>query len=204
MPETCPICGSKVERPEGEAVHRCTGIACPAQIKENLAHFASKGAMDIEGLGYRLLEQMVDKEIIHDQGDLYFLKKEDLMKMERMGDKLAENLLSAIDKSRRPRLSQLIYALGIRNVGTHLAEVVATHYRSLDQLAARSTQELTQVHEIGPVVAESIYNFLHNPKNLEVLEKLTRAWSERRQVRLVHRKAQSGELDEEDEEAAVA
>jgi DNA ligase (NAD+) len=172
MPETCPICGSKVERPEGEAAHRCTGIACPAQIKENLAHFASKGAMDIEGLGYRLLEQMVDKEIIHDQGDLYFLKKEDLMKMERMGDKLAENLLSAIDKSRRPRLSQLIYALGIRNVGTHLADVVATHYRSLDQLAAQSIQELTQVHEIGPVVAESIYNFLHNPKNLEVLEKL--------------------------------
>ncbi|MBS1237562.1 MAG: ligA, partial [Deltaproteobacteria bacterium] len=110
MPDLCPICGSKVERPEGEAVHRCTGLACPAQIKEHLSHFASKGAMDIDGLGYKLLEQMVDKGIIQDQADLYFLNKEDLMKMDRMGDKLAQNLLDAIDRSRKPTLSNLIYA----------------------------------------------------------------------------------------------
>jgi DNA ligase (NAD+) len=172
MPEYCPVCGSKVERPEGEAVHRCTGLACPAQIKEHLAHFASKGAMDIDGLGYKFLEQMVDKGIIRDQADLYSLRKEDLMKMDRMGEKLAQNLLDAIAKSRTPSLSSLIYALGIRNVGEHLATVLARNFRSIDTLAQQSLEDLTQVHEIGPVVAESIYNFFHNQKNIEVLDKL--------------------------------
>jgi DNA ligase (NAD+) len=175
MPDTCPVCGSRVERPQGEAIHRCTGIACPAQLKENLAHFASKGAMAIDGLGYRFLDQMVDKHIIQDQADLYFLKKEDLMKMERMGDKLAENLLNAIYKSRNPRLTNLIFALGIRNVGYHLAGVLAKNFKSIDNLATQSAEELTRIHEIGPIVAESIYNFFHNPKNLIVLKKLERA-----------------------------
>jgi DNA ligase (NAD+) len=175
MPDSCPVCGSKAERPEGEAVYRCTGIACPAQIKENLAHFVSKGAMDIDGLGFKLLDQMVDKKIILDQADLYFLPKEDLMKMDRMGDKLAENLLNAIYKSRSPSLANLIYALGIRNVGYHLAGVLAKHFQSIDNLATQTIEDLTQVHEIGPIVAESIYNFFHNPKNLQFLEKLKRA-----------------------------
>jgi DNA ligase (NAD+) len=172
MPDKCPVCGSKVERPEGEAIHRCTGIACPAQIKENLAHFVSKGAMDMDGLGYKFLEQMVDKKIIQDQADLYFLKKEDMMKMDRMGDKLAENLLNAIDQSRNPSLANLIYALGIRNVGYHLAGVLAKNFKSIDNLAKQTVDDLTQVYEIGPIVAQSIYNFFHNPKNLKVLEKL--------------------------------
>jgi DNA ligase (NAD+) len=172
MPDKCPVCGSKVERPEGEAIHRCTGIACPAQIKENLAHFVSKGAMDMDGLGYKFLEQMVDKKIIQDQADLYFLKKDDLMKMDRMGDKLAENLLNAIDQSRNPSLINLIYALGIRNVGYHLAGVLAKNFKSIDNLARQTVDDLTQVYEIGPIVAQSIYNFFHNPKNLKVLEKL--------------------------------
>ncbi|MCK4427622.1 MAG: NAD-dependent DNA ligase LigA, partial [candidate division Zixibacteria bacterium] len=172
MPDKCPVCGSKVERPEGEAIHRCTGIACPAQIKENLAHFVCKGAMDMDGLGYKFLEQMVDKKIIQDQADLYFLKKEDLMKMERMGDKLAENLLGAIDKSRNPSLTNLIFALGIRNVGYHLTGVLAKNFGSIDNLAKQSVDDLTQVYEIGPIVAQSIYNFFHNPKNLKVLKKL--------------------------------
>jgi DNA ligase (NAD+) len=172
MPDKCPVCGSKAERPPGEAIHRCTGIACPAQIKENLAHFAWKGAMDMDGLGFKLLEQMVDKKIIQDQADLYFLKKQDIMKMDRMGDKLAGNILDAIDKSRNPSLNNLIYALGIRNVGYHLAGVLAKNFRSIDNLAKQSIDDLTQVHEIGPIVAESIYNFFHNPKNLKVLEKL--------------------------------
>jgi DNA ligase (NAD+) len=172
MPDKCPVCGSRVERPEGEAVHRCTGLACPAQIKENLAHFASKGAMDIDGVGYKFLEQMVDKGLIKDQADLYSLKKEDLMKMDRMGDKLAQNLLNAIDRSRKPSLANLIYALGIRNVGTHLASILARQFKSIDHLAGQSTEDLTQVHEVGPVIAQSLYNFFHNPKNLKVLEKL--------------------------------
>jgi DNA ligase (NAD+) len=172
MPDKCPDCGSKVERPAGEAAHRCSNLACPAQIKEALAHFASKGAMDIEGLGYKFLEQMTDRKLIDDPADLYFLKKEDLMKMDRMGDKLAQNLLNAIGKSRKPGLSNLIYALGIRNVGTHLADVLARNFKSIESLANQSIEELTSVHEIGPVVAESIYNFFHNPKNLNILEKL--------------------------------
>lgn len=174
MPDRCPVCGSKAERPDGEALHRCTGIACPAQIKENLAHFVSKGAMDMDGLGFKFLEQMVDKKIIQDQADLYFLKKEDLMKMERMGEKLAENLLNAVDGSRNPSLTNLIYALGIRNVGYHLAGVLARHFKSIDNLATQGIEDLIQVHEIGPIVAESIYNFFHNPKNLKVLKKLKR------------------------------
>jgi DNA ligase (NAD+) len=172
MPDQCPVCGSRVERPEGEAVHRCTGMACPAQIKENLVHFASKGAMDIDGLGYKYLEQMVDKRIIEDPADLYFLKKDDLMKMDRMGDKLAQNLLDAIDKSRKPSLASLIYALGIRNVGSHLADVLARNSKGVDNLAKQSVEDLTQVHEIGPIVAQSIYNFFRNPKNLNILEKM--------------------------------
>jgi len=172
MPDKCPVCGSKVERPEGEAIHRCTGIACPAQIKENMAHFVSKGAMDMDGLGYKFLEQMIDKKIIQDQADLYFLKKEDMMKMDRMGDKLAQNLLDAIDQSRNPSLDNLIYALGIRNVGYHLAGVLAKNFKSIDNLAKQTVDDLTQVYEIGPIVAQSIYNFFHNPKNLKVLEKL--------------------------------
>ena len=172
MPDRCPVCGSRAERPEGEAVHRCTGIACPAQIKENLGHFVSKGAMNMDGLGYKLLDQMVEKKIIQDQADLYFLKKEDIMKMDRMGDKLAENILKAIDKGRNPGLTNLIYALGIRNVGYHLAGVVAKSFKSVDNLAGQTIEDLARIYEIGPIVAQSIYNFFHNPKNLKVLEKL--------------------------------
>ncbi|MEJ2724992.1 MAG: NAD-dependent DNA ligase LigA [Deltaproteobacteria bacterium] len=172
MPDRCPVCGSKAERPEGEAVHRCTGMACPAQIKENLAHFASKGAMDMDGLGHKYLEQMVDKNIIEDPADLYSLRKEDLMKMDRMGDKLAENLLNAIDKSRTPSLTNLIYALGIRNVGYHLAGVLAKHFKSIERLARQTVEDLTAVHEIGPIVAQNVHNFFQNSKNLRILEKM--------------------------------
>ena len=174
MPERCPVCGSKVERPEGESAHRCTNLACPAQVKETLAHFASKGAMDIEGLGTKLLDQMVDKRVIEDPADLYFLEKEQLMKMDRMGEKLAKNLLNAIDKSRHPSLPNLIYALGIRNVGSHLADLLAKNFKSVANLANQGKEALESVHEIGPVVAESIYSFFRNPKNLMVLEKLKR------------------------------
>jgi DNA ligase (NAD+) len=172
MPDKCPVCGSRVERPEGEVVHRCTGMACPAQLKENLFHFTSRAAMDMEGLGKKYLEQMVDKGIIRDPADLYFLKKEDIMKMDRMGDKLADNLLKAIQDSKTPTLSRLIYALGIRNVGAHLAAVLARHFGSIERLAEQGKEALQGVHEVGPIVAESIYNFFQNPKNREVLDKL--------------------------------
>ncbi len=176
FPDKCPVCGSKVERLPGEAVHRCTGIACPAQLKERISHFASKGGMDMEGLGYKFIEQMVDLGMVKDPADLYYLTEKDLLdKMERMGPKLAQNLIDAINKSKNADLSHLIFALGIRNVGEHMASVLALEFKSLDNIAKQSVEDLTSVFEIGPVVGESIYNFFHDEKNQKVLGKLKKA-----------------------------
>lgn len=176
FPDKCPVCGSKVERLSGEAVHRCTGIACPAQLKERISHFASKGGMDMEGLGYKFIEQMVDLGMVKNPADLYYLTEKDLLdKMERMGPKLAQNLIDAIEKSKNADLPHLIFALGIRNVGEHMASVLAREFKSLDNIAKQSVEELTSVFEIGPVVGESIYNFFHDEKNQKVLEKLKKA-----------------------------
>ncbi len=176
FPDKCPVCGSKVERPPGEAVHRCTGIACPAQLKERISHFTCKGGMDIDGLGYKFIEQMVDLGMVKDPADLYYLTEKDLIdKMERMGPKLARNLIGAIQKSKNPDLPHLIFALGIRNVGEHLANVLAREFKSIDNLAKQAIEDLTSVFEIGPIVGESIYNFFQDNKNLKVLEKMKKA-----------------------------
>ncbi|HVP35458.1 MAG TPA: NAD-dependent DNA ligase LigA, partial [Terriglobales bacterium] len=176
FPDKCPVCGSKVERPQGEAVHRCTGIACPAQLKERISHFASKGGMDMEGLGYKFIEQMVDLGMVKDPADLYYLTQNNLLdKMERMGPKLAQNLIEAIEKSKNADLPHIIFALGIRNVGEHMASVLAREFKSLDNIAKQTVEDLTSVFEIGPVVGESIYNFFQDEKNQKVLEKLKKA-----------------------------
>lgn len=175
MPTHCPICGAAAVRMEGEAATRCTGLSCPAQLKENVFHFAGKWAMDMDGLGYKLIEQLVDRGMITDPSDLYYLTKEDLLKLERMGDKLAQNVLEAIQGSKKPTLSKLILALGIRNVGGHLATVLAREFGSIERLREATSQELMAVREIGPVVAESIRAFFRNDKNLEVLNKLRQA-----------------------------
>ena len=174
MPDRCPVCGATTVRLEGEAAIRCTGISCPAQLKENIFHFASKGGMDIDGLGYRIIEQMVDKGLISDPADLYFLTKDDMFRLERMGDKLAQNILDSIVRSRKPPFSKLILSLGIRNVGEHLASVLAREFGSIDNLRKASLERLEEVKEIGPVVAESICAFFQDPKNLSVLDKLKR------------------------------
>jgi DNA ligase (NAD+) len=181
MPGRCPVCGAKAVRLEGEAAVRCTGISCPAQLKENIFHFASKAAMNIDGLGYKIIEQMVDKGLISDPADLYFLTKEDIFKLERMGDKLAQNILDSIAQSRRPPLSKLILSLGIRNVGEHLASVLAKEFGSIDNLRRVSMERLEEVKDIGPVVAISIYAFFQDPKNLSVLDKLRRGGVEFRE-----------------------
>lgn len=172
MPRRCPVCGSKVERPPGEAISRCTRISCPAQVKERIAHFVSKGAMNIEGLGIKTISQLVERKMIADPADLYFLTMEELLPMERMGEKLATNILSEIEKSKTPSLTRLVFSLGIRNVGYHLAQVLAKQFGSLDNLRSQTVEGLTAVHEIGPVVATSIHNFFQDPRNLEFLEKL--------------------------------
>lgn len=172
MPRSCPVCGSKVERPPGEAISRCTRISCPAQVKERIAHFVYKGAMNIEGLGFKTINQLVERKMIADPADLYFLTKEELLPMERMGEKLATNILSEIEKSKTTSLTRLFFSLGIRNVGYHLAQVLAKQFGSIDNLRSQTVENLTAVHEIGPVVATSIHNFFEDPRNLEFLEKL--------------------------------
>ncbi|MFH1537545.1 MAG: NAD-dependent DNA ligase LigA [bacterium] len=175
FPDRCPVCGSNVERPEGEAVTRCTRYWCPAMVRERISHFASRGAMDIEHLGPSLIDQLVEKEIVRDFGDLYGLEKESLAKLERMAEKSAENVINAIEKSKDMPLDKLIFALGIRHVGQRAAQILASSFRSLDSLASAPAEMLVQVHEIGPKVAESVNAFFEQEGTREVIEKLRRA-----------------------------
>jgi DNA ligase (NAD+) len=171
-PESCPVCGSAVVRETGEVVPRCKGIDCPAQLKESLKHFCSRAAMDIEGLGDRLIEQLLQLELVSSLADLYRLRREDLFKFERMGDKLADNLLQAIETSKQRPLANFIYALGIRHVGSHLAAILSNRFGSLDKLAAARQNELLQIHEIGPRVSESVVNFFADANNQQLLRDL--------------------------------
>jgi DNA ligase (NAD+) len=172
MPAKCPVCGSKAVRLPGEAATRCTGLACRAQLVERISHFVSKGGMNAEGLGFRWIEQLVENKLISDPADLYFLEKSDWMKLERMGDKLASNLTNAIENSKKPDLPHFLYALGIRNVGEHLAQVLARHFGSVEALMETSEENLTQVREVGPIVAKSITSFFSDAANRKVIEKL--------------------------------
>ena len=182
MPTRCPVCGSHVERPADEAVARCTGgLVCPAQRKQALLHFASRRAMDIEGLGDKLVEQLVDHHLVHNPADLYKLGLAALANLERMGEKSAGNLLAAIEKSKKTTLARFIYALGIRNVGEATAKDLARHFGSMDALMDADEQALLEVPDVGPVVAASIREFFREPHNREVIEQLRAAgvhWQE--------------------------
>lgn len=179
---TCPVCGSHVVRGEDEAVARCTGgLFCPAQRKQALLHFAGRRAMDIEGLGDKLVEQLVDASIVKTPADLYKLGILALANLERMGEKSAQNLLAAIEKSRNTTLARFIFALGIRNVGEATAKDLARHFGSLDALLAADEAALQQVPDVGPVVAKSLADFFAEPHNVEVVEQLRAAglhWEE--------------------------
>jgi DNA ligase (NAD+) len=175
MPATCPECGSHVVRLEGESAHRCIGLVCPAQIKEHIAHFASRGGMDIEGLGDKLVAQLVDTELIRDPADIYFLKKENLLNLERMAEKSATNLLAAIEQSQTPPLEKFLYALGIRHVGEHMARVLARSFKTLDGLMAATEDDLLAIRDIGPEVASSITGFFSEQSNRKVIEKFRKA-----------------------------
>ncbi len=175
FPKKCPVCGTDVYRPPGEAVTRCTNISCSAQIKETIRHFTSRGAMDVEGMGDAHVEQLVEKGLIKDPADLYYLKKEDLLPLERMGDKLVSNILEAIEKSKERDLPRLIYALGIRHVGSHIADVLAKNYSSLDELSKAKAEELSSIPEIGPIVARSVELFFKQEGAKRVIDKLEKA-----------------------------
>ena len=175
MPNKCPVCGSDVYRPADEAIARCTGISCPAQVRERLVHFASRSAMDIEGLGEAWVQVLVDKKLIKDPADIYTLKKEDLLELDRMGEKSAANLIQAIAGSKKQELSRLIYALGIRHVGEHLAEILTGHFSSIAELSAATREDLEKIPEIGPAIAESLTIFFKQDETKEVLAKLRQA-----------------------------
>ncbi|NLY55781.1 MAG: NAD-dependent DNA ligase LigA [Firmicutes bacterium] len=175
MPERCPACGAKAVREPGEAVTRCVGLACPAQQRERIIHFASKDALDIEGLGPAVVDQLITAGLITDVVDLYRLKPEDLVGLERFGPKSAENLLRAIAESKTRPLARLLVALGIRFVGTRVAQILADHFGNLDRLAQADQAELEAIPEIGPRIAESLVGFFREEQNRAVIEGLREA-----------------------------
>ncbi|HID93661.1 MAG TPA: NAD-dependent DNA ligase LigA, partial [bacterium (Candidatus Stahlbacteria)] len=175
MPEYCPACGSKLVQYEGEVAVRCENIRCPPQVRRRIEHFVSRNAMDIEGLGEKVVDQLVNAGLIEDVGDLYYLKKEELLQLERMAEKSATNLLNAIEKSKERDFARVIFAIGIRNVGIHAAKLLAQHFTSIDSLKNASFDELRQIPEIGPVIAQSVINFFKDKENLKVIGKLRKA-----------------------------
>jgi DNA ligase (NAD+) len=175
MPKNCPECGSAIHRAEDEVAYRCVNAACPAKRKESLLHFASRHAMDINGLGDKIVDQLVDKGMVKDIADLYTLKLDDLSELERMGEKSAQNLLDQIEASKKHTLARLIYALGIRMVGERTGQLLAEHFSSLDELAEAKEEQLFEVTEVGPKVAAAIAEFFSEPANQKIIKKLDKA-----------------------------
>jgi DNA ligase (NAD+) len=176
MPESCPECGSAVERVEGEAVTRCTGgLICPAQIKHGIRHFATRKAMDIEGLGDKLVDQLVESGLVHTVADLYQLDHDQITSLERMGGKSATNLLEALEASKKPLLDRLLYALGIREVGDVTARSLAIHFGTMNALQEASEEDLVNVSDVGPIVASHVAVFFKQDKNLAVIQALADA-----------------------------
>jgi len=176
LPDKCPVCGSEVIQPEGEAIARCSGgLYCPAQRKEAIKHFASRKAMDIEGLGDKLVEQLVEQGLIAHVDDLYRLSLDQLANLERMGDKSAENILNALNKSKSITLPRFLYALGIREVGEATARNLAMHFASLEAIEKADIDQLQAVSDIGPIVAEYVYTFFRQPHNRDVIQALIAA-----------------------------
>jgi len=174
FPATCPSCRQSIVRPENEAAWRCINIACPAQAEARLFHFASKPGFDIEGLGDKLAGQLISEGLVHDPSDLFFLTKEQLLTLERMGDKKAQNLLDNIDRSRQTELPRIIFALGISGVGETAAQLLAAHFRQFEALQKASSDEIETVSGIGPVIARNIVDFFKQEPNQRMVEKLRR------------------------------
>ena len=172
MPEFCPECGARVIREENEAAFRCTGNFCPAQRLRNLIHYVSKNAMNIDGLGASILAQMIDCDMIKSIEDIYKLKPEEIAKMDKLGDKSANNLINAINNSKSNPLYRLIFALGIRHIGEKAAKILAKKYKTLDALMNASLEELTQINDIGETMAKSITDYFSDEKNIKLIDEL--------------------------------
>ena len=175
MPKNCPECGSKIHRVEGEVAYRCLNAACPAKRRESLLHYAGRHAMNIDGLGEKIVDQLVEKNMVKDAADLYGLKLEEVAELERMAEKSAQNLLKEIAASKKNELSRLFYALGILFVGERTGQLLAEHFFSLDEMAAATQEQLEEVPEVGPKVANSIVQFFSEPANRQLIKKLDKA-----------------------------
>ena len=175
MPSTCPVCGSKIYRPEGEAAYYCENAECPAQIRGRIEHFAHRGAMDIEGLGEAMIDLLVRSDLIHNAADVYALKKNQLVPLERMGEKSAQNLIDAIERSKKQTFQKVVFALGIRYVGAGVAKLLAESFGSMEKLQDATAQELEQVEGIGPRIAESVYRFFREKHAKSIVKKLQQA-----------------------------
>jgi DNA ligase (NAD+) len=174
-PSECPICGGPVERLEGEVALRCINPACPAQLKERLEYFGARDLMNIDNLGPAVVEQLVDKNLVREYADLYKLTRDQIVGLERMGEKSADNLIKAIEESKSRDLSKLVAALNIQHVGVRTSEELTDHYHSIDAIMNGSLEELQNIADIGPVVAQSIYDYFHSERNREVIEHLRQA-----------------------------
>jgi len=175
MPGRCPVCGSEVIKPEGEAMHRCTNAACPSQALERIKHFVSRGAMDIDGVGEKLCQALFEAGLVKDAADLYYLTREQLLGLERMADKSASNVLSSIERSKDRPLARVIFALGILHVGDQYAELLAEQFQSIYQLSKASQEELSVLPSIGPKITESIVAFFRQEGNRQIIKKLKKA-----------------------------
>lgn len=175
LPQVCPVCGAPVERDEDGAHIRCTGAECPAQLLRTLAHFASRDAMDIDGLGIAVVENLVNAGLVRTPGDLYFLNAEEVAALDRMGQKSAENLLSAIERSKSQDLSRLLFAFGIRQVGQKAGKILAQRFGSLDNLQAATLEELTAVDDIGAITAQNILDWFQSPQSQHLIQRLKEA-----------------------------
>ncbi|MGJ7045026.1 NAD-dependent DNA ligase LigA [Thermoanaerobacterium thermosulfurigenes] len=175
MPEVCPECGAATVRLPGESVTKCTGLNCPAKLKRGIIHFASKDAMDIDGLGPAVIGQLLDNHLIHNISDLYYLKYDDLVKLDRMGDKSAKNLINAIEESKGRDLDRLIFGLGIDLIGSKAAGILASHFKTMESLEKATFEELTEIEEIGPKMADSVVAFFKEKQNLDIIDRLKAA-----------------------------
>lgn len=175
LPKVCPVCGGSVEKDEDGAFLRCTGAECPAQLSRNIAHFASRDAMDIDGLGSAIVEALIEKKLICSPADIYYLSLEKIASLWKSGTKAAQKLLDAIEASKQQDVSRLIYALGIRQVGAKTGKILANHFGSMDALMKASLEELTEINDIGQITAESIYNWFHSVQSVHMVERLREA-----------------------------
>jgi DNA ligase (NAD+) len=189
MPKQCPVCGSEVIRPEGEAMHRCTNAACPAQALERIKHFVGRGAMDIEGIGEMMSQTLFEGGLIRDVGDIYYVTRDRLLGLERMADKSVAKILGSIENSKNRPLARVIFALGIPGIGDQTAELLAEHFSSIDELSRASEEQLQEIPSIGPKIADSILAFFRQRGNQKILDKLRSAG-----VKLAEEKVKRGDL----------